>query len=72
MTYVAVECFGCGKELDVGKAFEVAAWREDCLWAPELVCGKCDVRVRVEGTVRVTRGDEMFILRPIRHASKVG
>lgn len=72
MRQVAVECFCCGRGLDVAKTYEVESWQDDCLFVTELVCHKCDVRVMIEGTVTITRGDEVFILRPIRHGARAG
>lgn len=65
-------CFVCGAVLVLGKIGRVEAWRDDCLFTDELICDKCDGRIRTEGKIEVTRGDEVFILRPVRRGDSAG
>lgn len=59
-------CFACGRDLVLGKVRQVEAWHEDCLYDVELICTACDCKVRVNGTMTLTRGERVFILRPLR------
>lgn len=58
-------CFNCGGALDVEKTVLVRAWMGDCLYSDEPICAKCDVKLKIDGTIPVQRGDEVFILRPM-------